>query len=103
MRNAKTHYIEFKISFFVHYYHDTCVVYNFQGWGLHLVSTINEWIIGLSIVVYFLTYIKDFSKIKLNIKSEEMYKPQENTATPTAGEDDVDPIWTAEDNMSQNN
>ncbi|KAF6028735.1 DRAM2 [Bugula neritina] len=40
------------------------------GWGLHLASAVSEWIIGLSVILFFLTFTFEFGKIKLRLTKE---------------------------------
>jgi len=58
------------------------------GWGLHLVASVSEWIIGLSVVVFFLTFISEFSRVKLSIKAVAL---DETETTP----DETSPLLTS--------
>lgn len=50
-----------------------------QGYGQHLISSISEWVIGVSALLYFLTYAVEFGKFKLRLEPE---------VTTSVGEDD---------------
>jgi hypothetical protein len=39
----------------------------FQGFQAHIVSTFSEWVMAISFVLYFFTFIRDFQKIKLKV------------------------------------
>lgn len=41
-----------------------------QGFDEHIVSTISEWMIGISFLSFFLSYTKDFQKISMRIIPE---------------------------------
>ncbi|EMP41019.1 DNA damage-regulated autophagy modulator protein 2 [Chelonia mydas] len=42
-----------------------CIIANFQGYIVHIISTISEWSLAFSFLSFFLTYIRDFQKISL--------------------------------------
>ena len=46
------------------------LIHFLQGWGLHLVASVSEWVVGLSIVLFFLTFTSEFRRGKLSIKAE---------------------------------
>ena len=41
----------------------------FQGYTFHLVSAFGEWFMALGFVLYFFTYIRDFQKFSLEVKT----------------------------------
>jgi len=61
-------------------------LYALQGWGLHLASAVSEWIIGLSVILFFLTFTFEFGKIKLRLVAEAVNSPpaqrEANETTP---------------------
>lgn len=61
-----------------------------------MVSTVSEWVIGLSVALYFLTYTPDFANIRMSVKSE-LLSPRR----PDGLETDVAPIWEIDERMSR--
>lgn len=57
------------------------------GFAAHIVSTVGEWLTALSFLAYFLTFVRDFMKLKIEVKpsvyvrhlDEEPIYPDENT------------------------
>ncbi|KAH3886517.1 DNA damage-regulated autophagy modulator protein 2-like [Dreissena polymorpha] len=39
------------------------------GYVEHIVSTVGEWITAITFLLYFLTFVRDFTKIKIEVKS----------------------------------
>ena len=37
----------------------------FQGYAFHVISTTSEWLTGICIMVYYLTFVPEFRKLSL--------------------------------------
>lgn len=59
-----------------------------QGYPAHITSTLGEWVMCISFLIFYLTYVRDFQKAQLEVNTRLRVQHLDETPVYTNGADE---------------